>query len=51
MTAESALLAVAGLRPGQTALIHAAAGGVGLAALQVGSVELSNSTAHCLATS
>lgn len=35
MTAEAALVGVANMRPGETVLLHAAAGGVGLAGLQV----------------
>jgi NADPH:quinone reductase-like Zn-dependent oxidoreductase len=35
MTARYALQDLAGLRPGQTILIHSAAGGVGLAAIQI----------------
>ncbi len=35
MTADAALLGMAGLQRGEVVLVHAAAGGVGLAALQV----------------
>ncbi len=35
MTAEAALLGIAALGRGRRVLVHAAAGGVGLAALQV----------------
>lgn len=35
MTAQHALIDVARLQPGQTVLIHAAAGGVGMAAMQI----------------
>ena len=40
MTVESALCGVAGLRPGERVLVHAAAGGVGLAAMQVGVINI-----------
>jgi len=36
MTVNAAMQHAAGIRPGDRVLVHAAAGGVGLAALQVG---------------